>query len=482
MKLSEALVQIATKEIGVTEVNGTNCGPRVDEYKAATWLNPKVGWPWCFRGDVDILTSKGWLPLSRVTEEDMVAQVSETGGVSFTPTLSLIKKKYVGEGWHVKTRTLDFVCDKQHQFWGYWGNRSIRNGNRSIGNEFRSLEGLTKNGLSIPRVETLSIGVPLADREIQLLAAFLADGFYHKGRIEIQVSKEKKLVALRCLSPDSEIPAKKAYGASTAPLTAFTFKKPRDWDALFVGYKELVPGFAEQLSAEQAALFVETYAFYDGSVRKQKEARTITTTNKSIREALITTGTLAGFILSVNLRAPSGLGSKEVHIISYSPAKRTRTLRQPHVSRIALDEILYCVEVPEGRILVRDKNGNPFVSGNCAAFVCWCFREALILSGVKETKTFKRPRTAGAWDFENWSLAQDSTTNTRKPHKNDILAGDIVIFKFSHIGIAISAPDKNGNVVCIEGNTDGAGSREGGAVLRKTRHVSKIRSRIRLNA
>lgn len=118
----------------------------------------------------------------------------------------------------------------------------------------------------------------------------------------------------------------------------------------------------------------------------------------------------------------------------------------------------------------------------CAAFVCWCFREALILSCVKETKTFKRPRTAGAWDFENWSLAQDSTTNTRKPHKNDILAGDIVIFKFSHIGIAASAPDKNGNVVCLEGNTDGAGSREGGAVLRKTRHVSKIRSRIRINA
>jgi hypothetical protein len=104
----------------------------------------------------------------------------------------------------------------------------------------------------------------------------------------------------------------------------------------------------------------------------------------------------------------------------------------------------------------------------CAAFVCWCFREALALSG--------------AWDFENWSLAQDNTTNTRKPHKNDIQAGDIVIFTFSHIGIAISAPDKNRNIRVIEGNTDGAGSREGGAVLRKTRHVSRIRSRIRINA
>lgn len=115
----------------------------------------------------------------------------------------------------------------------------------------------------------------------------------------------------------------------------------------------------------------------------------------------------------------------------------------------------------------------------CAAFVCWCVREALTLSGVKETKTFKRPRTAGAWDFENWSLAQDNSTNTRKPHKNDIQAGDIVIFTFSHIGIAVSAPDKNGNVRTIEGNSNKAGSREGGAVVIQKRHLSKIRSRIR---
>ena len=117
----------------------------------------------------------------------------------------------------------------------------------------------------------------------------------------------------------------------------------------------------------------------------------------------------------------------------------------------------------------------------CAAFVCWVIREALKSSGVKETKTFKRPRTAGAWDFENWSIDQDSTTWMRKPHDGDILPGDIVIFKFSHIGIAVSSPNKDGNVIVVEGNTDSAGSREGGGVYLKTRHLSKIRSRIRFN-
>jgi hypothetical protein len=117
----------------------------------------------------------------------------------------------------------------------------------------------------------------------------------------------------------------------------------------------------------------------------------------------------------------------------------------------------------------------------CAAFICWLIREGLAETGTKESKTFKRPRTAGAWDFENWSREQGSETHTKKPHGNDIQAGDIVIFKFSHIGIAESSPDKNGVVTTIEGNTDGAGSREGGAVLRKKRNVSNIRSRIRIN-
>jgi len=34
-------------------------------------------------------------------------------------------------------------------------------------------------------------------------------------------------------------------------------------------------------------------------------------------------------------------------------------------------------------------------------------------------------------------------------------------------------------VVTVDGNTDAAGSREGGGVFKKTRSVSKIRARIR---
>ena len=113
----------------------------------------------------------------------------------------------------------------------------------------------------------------------------------------------------------------------------------------------------------------------------------------------------------------------------------------------------------------------------CAAFICWLVKGAI----GKEDVEFERPRTAGAWDFENWAKKQAvQGVDLRKPTNEDIKAGDIVVFTFSHIGLAVADADSSGYVKTIEGNTNGEGSREGGSVLEKNRHVSKIRSRIRI--
>ena len=111
----------------------------------------------------------------------------------------------------------------------------------------------------------------------------------------------------------------------------------------------------------------------------------------------------------------------------------------------------------------------------CAAFICWLVREAI----KDEDVPFDRPETAGAWDFENWAKKQEGV-ELRKPTNHDVKAGDIVVFTFSHIGLAVKDVDLSGDVVTIEGNTNGAGSREGGTVLEKRRHISTIRSRIRI--
>lgn len=106
----------------------------------------------------------------------------------------------------------------------------------------------------------------------------------------------------------------------------------------------------------------------------------------------------------------------------------------------------------------------------CAAFICRAVEQAT--KGLKGLP-FKRPETAGAFDFENWA----KQPGLRVYKSGSVRRGDIVIFDFSHIGLATD--EKNGSVQTIEGNTNASGSREGDGVWKKTRSKGLIRSWIR---
>lgn len=126
----------------------------------------------------------------------------------------------------------------------------------------------------------------------------------------------------------------------------------------------------------------------------------------------------------------------------------------------------------------------------CAAFICWLIgqwiklpavREALSLRNDKQVENW-RPRTAGAFDFERWARSQKLTV---LPRTAKARAGDIVIFSFSHIGIVIKDQGTSPTIETVEGNTNGAGTRDstsGDGVWRKRRPVSSVRSFIRLIA
>lgn len=125
-----------------------------------------------------------------------------------------------------------------------------------------------------------------------------------------------------------------------------------------------------------------------------------------------------------------------------------------------------------------DENREPW----CSAFVSWCIQEA---DRREPLLKFTVPPTfpavsqwlpwANRWEVDAEVFRPDD--KTRKP-----LPGDIVIFlpHFSHIGIVESFDTTS--VITIEGNTNAAGDREGGAVLRKRRPLSICGSFIRLPA
>jgi len=108
----------------------------------------------------------------------------------------------------------------------------------------------------------------------------------------------------------------------------------------------------------------------------------------------------------------------------------------------------------------------------CAAFVSWCVKQSGVFSEAD------RPKSASAFKgggYEAWARSKSSAVKlTTNPSK--VYAGDLVIFSFSHIGIATSDSDSNGKFNTIEGNTNAAGSREGNGCYAKTRSLSAVRS------
>lgn len=114
----------------------------------------------------------------------------------------------------------------------------------------------------------------------------------------------------------------------------------------------------------------------------------------------------------------------------------------------------------------------------CAAFVSLCVQE-LVRRNPGAYLTVTPPREPSVNRFlTRWAPSQDCLIFAPGEKDQQVRPGDIVVFRFSHIGIVQKVGA--GAVTTIEGNTNAAGSREGVEVARKTRRFSQIRKFIRL--
>jgi hypothetical protein len=112
----------------------------------------------------------------------------------------------------------------------------------------------------------------------------------------------------------------------------------------------------------------------------------------------------------------------------------------------------------------------------CCAFVSVCIQRLLCMSVMYPG--VRAPRVASVTLFRTrWAPAQNclvfEPNGPHAPHK-----GDIVVFRFSHIGVVEGTG--SGALQTIEGNTNEQGSREGTTCRRKARPLAQVRCFIRL--
>ena len=120
----------------------------------------------------------------------------------------------------------------------------------------------------------------------------------------------------------------------------------------------------------------------------------------------------------------------------------------------------------------------------CAAFCAWALEQWLAdpenvrwLALKSTTPARWRPKTALAYGFIKWAEARPATCKVL-PDTAEPQPGDFVCYDFSHIGIVKrSLGDR---FEAIEGNTNGAGSRDGDGVYLKVRPRSLARCFVRI--
>ena len=111
----------------------------------------------------------------------------------------------------------------------------------------------------------------------------------------------------------------------------------------------------------------------------------------------------------------------------------------------------------------------------CAAGLAWILLQAMLRRwGTEAAAPFRRCRSARVADWLDWARREPGVRVVRRP-----LPGDIVVFKFSHIGLVAGAGE-GGDFRTIECNTDDSGGREGVEVAQRRRSLRQAQAFIRL--
>lgn len=436
----------AKKHIGLKEIPGPKHNATI-----LSWLTQLKAWwkedetPWCFTGETEIFTEDGWIRLDELSNEQKVYQADENGKLSLTSIIRKIEKNYNGDAFFINHKNVRLTCDEGHRWWGHFGKLHTEK-------RFGTLNEVTENGLSVPNVCSGNNNCGLTMEQLWFLAAFISDGKlrYSQSRkntnikipinVEFEVSKQRKIKQLKALKPDHFYVQNKVYGELTAiPLSVFRFTYPDYLDSCFDGYKSLSKQFINSLSMDDARIFLQAYATFDGNGDIFNNTILYTSDAKLLKD-LTSICVLAGYHLSIQInKYGSEFTKKTAYRIVFSPDKKNRHIRKNQIQKIPFNGKMYCVEVPQGRIVVKAPNSSPIVTGNCGVFVAHCFRT----SGMQLPKYWMRAKEWG----NGWGT-----------RLNKAVPGCVVVFEREgggHVGFVLGITKLN-ELVVLGGNQGNA--------------------------
>lgn len=323
--------------------------------------------PGCFDiEDTEVLTDKGWVSATEITESHKVAQLNDDQEVFFESPLEIIKETYNGPMCHVTARKLDALVTPNHRFLGY--SDSTKKGMR-----FVTADTLTETELRLP-LSGIFDGPKIIEKAwAQLFIAFLADGYHEqssKSCTAFHFRKQRKIDRIQEILKECGLEyrlLKNKDGTCVIKTSRLDF------------FKDFDPAMALSLSLETKLTMLREIEYWDGSpsgTSLVKQAYFITTKNKNLADFYQLLAITSGWGCSYKLINDSrnadwsmlyGLNiveSRDRYSLS-TPEKNQGSLK---VDTVDYSGTVFCLKTSSSNFLVKHR-GYTYFTGNSAGCV-----------------------------------------------------------------------------------------------------------------
>lgn len=323
----------------------------------------------CFTGDVEILTEKGFVRFDELADEK-VAQVHDDRTINFVSPKRKIKKEYSGKGYEFVFRT-----DKN----GHETTAKLTAGHSQplIRKSSGLFENFTAESVPIHQPHKYSLAVsgyglgrknelsPI-DR---LAIAMQADGtiqYLNKEDVQgftIQVTKKRKQERLEWILKQTELDWKEIKDSKRDGKTKrYSIKIP--------AYENVTKLLSDRfdltsMSETYAVEFLKEIVEWDGHIPPNKRSLYYSSVVKENVDFVSAVATLGGYECYQSLQSDLRKETyKDVHRLFFKK-KLDSNLGKMKKREIVIDETVYCVTVPTGKIIARAMGKFTFISGNC---------------------------------------------------------------------------------------------------------------------
>ena len=331
----------------------------------------------CFDKDTQVLTNSGFKYFRDLTEDDLVAQYEISDkSVTFVKPTEYITKPFKGKMHHYLGRTIDLMVTPEHEI-------IVENPHSHNVKKAKSCDGIWSRNYFTP-----AAGYKQGDKEFttldRLLVAIQADGSLYgttpTGReaqrldFSFSLSKERKIERVIGFLDELGIKYTKSQRSNgmtsiNASLKGFVtleiIEKIKDFSYINLG----------EINANWGKQFLDELRLWDSSARKGTKSFTYYSVREEAVDKVIEVCAISGHRIckGINRTAEQGLkivnpqgnpvrkSSKTCWALTITPIDKTC---YPNRTEVDYDDLVYCVTVPSGCVIVR-RNKGMAVSGNC---------------------------------------------------------------------------------------------------------------------